>query len=190
MDGFAGAQPRGWAIAVAILVVASACPSAVAAHADNDRGLPTFSKIELGLDGHISARCEMGSGREIDFGQLTGGETATADLGFECNVPFEIGFQSMRGGLAHVAMPNGQGPFAGLLGYSLEVRVPTRSPEPRTLHANFDSRDLTGRKTLSSNGAIAAGGARLEFRTEAPRGAGLLAGEYSETLSVTITPRF
>lgn len=165
-------------------------PCLALAHTHDDKALPSFSKLEVALDGRIAPRCEMGSGGEIDFGQLTGGEVATATLGFECNVPFDLSFQSARGGLAHASLPNGQGPFAGTLGYALDVRVPTRSPDPRTLHASFDSRDLVGRKTVSSDGGIAAGGARLQFRTETPRGAGLLAGQYSETLSVTVTPRF
>lgn len=181
---------RSRAAALAAFVMAAAFGPAQALAHDDGKSLPSFSKIELGLDGHISARCELGTGGDINFGELTGGEVATVNLGFECNVPFDLSFQSARGGLAHTSSPAGQGPFAGTLDYSLDVRVPTRSPDHRTLRASFQSRELMGRKTMSSDDSIAAGGARLQFRTEAPTGEGLLAGEYAETLSIIVTPRF
>lgn len=174
----------------AATVLAAASLGAGVAHAHTDRDAPSFSKLVVALDGRIAPRCELGAGGAIDFGELTGGESVTAVVGFACNVPFDISFQSARGGLAHVTMPTGQGPFAGTLGYALDVTIPTLSPTPRTLHAHYESRSLVGRRTLSSDAAIAAGGAQLVFRTDAPQGAGLLAGDYTETMSVTVTPRF
>ncbi len=148
----------------------------------------TFSKLDAVLSGRITDRCELAGGDELNFGELTGHETAIAQLTLNCNVPFELGLQSARGGLTHSSLPRGQGPFAGQLGYTVDVRVPTLSPRPAVLHGRFNSAELQTRRTLSSGEAIAAGGGRLEFTTLAPAGAGLLAGQYSETFTVTLTP--
>lgn len=172
-------------IAAAVMIAGVATPALAAPHADS----PTTT-VEATLSGHITPSCQLSGGGEIDFGQLTGGETAAASFGLGCNVPFDIGFQSARGGLAHAALPQGQGPFAGTLGYTLSVIVPTLLPQgAATLNGSFTSQELVARKTLSSGDAIAAGGGQIRIRTSPTHGAGLLAGEYSETLSITVTPR-
>lgn len=160
-----------------------------AAEAQSRAVQATFSKLDVVLTGHIPDRCELAGGGDINFGELTGRETAVAQLGLDCNLPFDIGLESTNGGLAHATLPMGQGPFAGNLGYTVSLRVPTLSPEPAVLHGDFTSAELKTRRTLSSGDAIAAGGARIEFRTQDPTGVGLLAGEYSETFTVTLTAR-
>lgn len=174
------------------LGMAAALTALAPAHAHSvsiDNEIASVSRLVVAVDGHITGQCELGSGASIDFGVLSGNETAVADVPFRCNTPFEIGLQSVNGGLTHAALPSGQGPFAGTLGYSVDVRIPTRDPQPGILTATFDGRDLVGRKTVSSEGAIAAGGARLRFRTDRPIGQGLLAGEYSDTLYLTVSQR-
>jgi len=154
---------------------------------------PAASNIEVGksltvaVTGRIVPRCEIQGGGDIDFGELTGGERATALFGLDCNVPFDLGVTSARGGLAHATKPQGEGPFSGVLPYDVTLTVPTLRPEPRTIRASFSSVDHAG--VLSSGDGIAAGGGKIEFRTRQPAGAGLLAGQYSETLTVTVTPR-
>lgn len=163
------------------------------AEAGPSRDAASFSlldnRLEVALVGRIPGRCELGGGGDIDFGELTGGEIATAQMALDCNVPFELTLTSARGGLAHVTLPRGQGPFAGTLPYDVRVRVPTLRPEPGVLEGRFRSDNLISRQSLSSGSAIAAGGARLEIRTATPSGAGLLAGNYTETLTVTLSPR-
>lgn len=149
----------------------------------------TFSKLDVALTGHINDRCELAGGGDIRFGELTGRKTVVADLSLNCNVPFDLDLQSANGGLAHATLPTGQGPYAGNLAYLVNIQVPTLSPQRATLHGSFNSAELRSRRTLSSGDAIAAGGARLEFQTQTPTGAGLLAGEYSETFTVTLTAR-
>jgi len=182
------AGPLGVLIAGAVMTAAA--PAQAHNGSNDSKIVASFSRLEVALDGRIPGRCEMGSGGDINFGELTGNETATADVPFQCNVPFEIGLQSVHGGLAHQTLPDGQGPFAGTLGYSVSVRVPTRAPQPGAIAETYQSGQLTARKTLSSQGAIAAGGARLRFQTDPLIGPGLLAGEYSETLYLTVTPKF
>lgn len=154
---------------------------------------PASASVEVGktlnvaVEGRIVPRCEIQGGGDIDFGELSGGEQATALFGLDCNVPFDLGVTSARGGLAHATKPQGEGPFAGVLPYDLTLTVPTLRPEPHVIRTNFSSIDHTG--VLSSGDGIAAGGGKIEFRTRQPAGAGLLAGQYSETLTVTVTPR-
>ena len=180
----AAARPMARLCAVfgGIVVVAGAG----AVHAD---ALESTSGFDVAVTGRIVSDCRLSGGGSIDFGELTGNEVVTADFGLRCNVPFDISFESARGGLAHVTKPRGEGPFAGMLAYTLNVAVPTRSPQNGMMSAAYASADLTARKTLSSGEAIAAGGGRLQIRTQRPQGAGLLAGEYAETINVTLQPR-
>jgi len=147
------------------------------------------ARIDMELAGRISARCDLVGGGDIDFGELTGGETARVRVGLDCNVPFDLSFESARGGLAHAVQPAGEGPYVGTLGYTLSVRVPVVEPQPRMLSGSYESRSLMARKTLVSGEAIAAGDVQLEIRTARPEGAGLLAGAYSETLTITVASR-
>ena len=171
----AGAVLMGWAGG------ASAAPS--------DKVLATFSRLDVALTGHVSARCELGGGANISLGELAGNAGASARLPLGCNVPFDLTFKSARGGLAHITQPGGEGPYAGTLGYTLNVRVPLIDPTPSTMRGMFESRELLNSRTLSSGEAVAAGDAQLEIRTLPTVGAGLLAGRYSETLTVTVSPR-
>lgn len=147
------------------------------------------SGFDVAVTGRIVSDCRLSGGGTIDLGELTGNEVVTADFGLRCNVPFDISFESARGGLAHVTKPRGEGPFAGTLAYTLNVAVPTLAPQSGVISAAYSSADLTARKTLTSGDAIAAGGGQLQIRTQRPQGAGLLAGDYAETLSVTLQPR-
>lgn len=178
-----GAATRlaGCVIAALMLVVASPA-SAETMVGDGGR-------LDVEVTGRITPSCRLAGGGEMDFGELTGGQEIQADFGLACNVPFDISFQSQSGGLAHVSKPRGEGPFAGLLGYTVNVAIPTLSPHAATLGGAFASRDLMAKKTLSSGDGIAQGGGRIQIRTDRPEGAGLLAGEYSEVLSVTLAPR-
>jgi spore coat protein U-like protein len=187
----AGLRPRvaGLGVTAACALMGLLLPSAPAA-AHSLPGIDaTFSKLDVVLTGRIRDRCQLSGGGELNFGELSGNKSITANVGLDCNVPFSLGFESAHGGLAHATLPGGQGPFAGTLGYTLTVIVPTLSPKAGSLTGSFTSAQLVSRRTLSSGEAIAAGGGRLEVRTANPSGAGLLAGEYSERLTVTVTPR-
>lgn len=174
----------GAGVGAASMIAMSAVPAAAK---------PSTNSIEMGrtlnvaVTGRIPARCEISGGGDIDFGELTGGESATALFGLDCNVPFDLGVTSARGGLAHVSKPQGEGPFSGVLPYDVLLTVPTLRPEPRLVRGAFNSQDHIG--VISSGDGISAGGGKIEFRTRQPAGAGLLAGQYTETLTVTVTPR-
>lgn len=168
-------------------LVLAAAASAASAEPMIDSGL--VGSLDVIVKGKITPSCRLSGGGDIDFGELTGGQQVEADFGLSCNVPFDISFQSMRGGLAHAVRPGGEGPFAGVLGYTLNVAIPTVSPQAATLGGSFASEDLVAKKTLSSGEGIAQGGGRIQIRTDQLKGVGLLAGEYSEVLNITVAPR-
>ena len=168
------------------LVLTAMAASAVSAE-PMDSGLS--SGFDVIVKGKITPNCRLSGGGVIDFGELTGGQQVEADFGLSCNVPFDISFQSQSGGLAHVTKPRGEGPFAGRLGYTLNVAIPTINPNPAVLSGTFDSENLIAKKTLSSGEGIAQGGGRIVIRTNGLSDSGLLAGEYSEVLNITLAPR-
>lgn len=170
----------------AVVGVVMAAMASGVARADS---IESTSGFDVAVTGRIVADCRLSGGGTIDLGELTGNEVISADFGLRCNVPFDLSFESAHGGLAHVTKPRGEGPFAGTLAYTLNVAVPTLAPQDGMMSAAYSSSDLTARKTLTSGEAIAAGGGRLQIRTQRPQGAGLLAGEYVETLNVTLQPR-
>lgn len=180
------AAVRPMARMCAILGALAVAAGAGAVRADS---IESSSGFDVAVTGRIVSDCRLSGGGNIDLGELTGNEVVTADFGLRCNVPFDISFESARGGLAHITKPRGEGPFAGTLAYTLNVAVPTLAPQRGMMSAAYSSADLTARKTLTSGDAIAAGGGRLQIRTQRPQGAGLLAGEYIEILNVTLQPR-
>lgn len=179
------------ASAVAVGVMALAAAPSAGAEPMNARSLVDIgTQLDVALQGRIAQRCEIQGGESIDLGELRGGLVAAAGFGLDCNVPFDINVSSARGGLAHASKPLGEGPFSGTLPYDLKVSVPTLYPEREVVvEARFSSPNMMGRAVLSSGDGIAAGRGSLELRTRTPSGAGLLAGQYSETLIMTISPR-
>ncbi len=192
MTRFDKKQCAGRALALVLALGLAGAASAAAAE-----GIPLTPEIRAGLSdridvklkGRIDARCQMSGGGELNFGQLRGGEGASAAFGLDCNVPFDIDMHSTYGGLSHATQPLGEGPYSGLLEYDVRLTVPTLLPTPATVQASYSSRQLIAKRTLSSGDGISAGGGSLEFRMRNPEGAGLLAGRYRETLTLTVTPR-
>lgn len=193
-------QGKNAAAGIAVLAVIA---MATTAHAQRivgpDPSLPTVpisgdvfestSGFDVLVQGDIPARCELGEGAEHNFGELRGNLSFNTAVHLKCNVPFDLKISAAFGGLAHNVMPNGQGPFSGRLAYALAVEVPVIDPAPRTIFKTYQSQELLGGATLSSDQGIADGQAQLKFRTGQPEGAGLLAGEYSETISLVLVPR-
>jgi hypothetical protein len=126
----------------------------------------------------------------MKFGDLTRPDLqASAAVQFSCNVPFRVKVQAAHGGLTNTAYPRGQGPFAGSLPYTIGFSIPVFKPSEWLVDRTFNSRDLTGGRTFDSAGGIATRGMTLSVALGRPSGdAGLLAGDYSETIVITVTP--
>ena len=170
--------------AVAALAALLFAAPAAGAEIDNVKSL------DLEIRGRIAEHCAMGSIGDMDFGDIMRpGLAATAQLQLDCNIPFTMSIKARNGGFAHAQMPMGQGPYAGTLPYSIGVRMPIRRPQPATLSKEFESRQLLSGAAFSTNEGIATEGMTLAINLGTVSGeAGLLAGNYSETMIITVTP--
>ncbi len=170
-----------------LLAAALATAIAVPAHADE---LDNVRKLDIAVSGSVRQQCAMGSIGNMDFGNLErrglGAETKVA---FSCNLPFTITIKGQNGALTNTLMPGGQGPYGGSVPYSIGAEMALRHPTAQTISRSFDSRQIQSGGTISSNGGIATDGMLLRVELGRPSGeAGLLAGDYSETITITVTP--
>tara|TARA_R110000824_G_scaffold60913_4_gene162636 strand:+ start:383 stop:907 length:525 start_codon:yes stop_codon:yes gene_type:complete len=170
-------------LVLALATMALATPAG-AHEIDNARS------IDIAVSGSISEYCSMGGIADMDFGNLERrGLNRTAQVAFNCNTPFTMTINGERGALTHTTMPGGQGPFGGQLPYSLIVEMPVRHPATQMLSQSFTSRQLLAGGVISSNGGIATDGMVLGVELGIPSGeAGLLAGDYSEVITITVSP--
>lgn len=180
---------RAKAILAGSCAAAGLAGSALAAPAPVVAASDWGSAVNVTVVGSIKSSCHIGGGETINFGELVGNQRATSQLLLDCNLPFDLNIQAAHGGLTHTSQPLGEGPFAGQLPYQVKVTAPTISPAPGVLYGEFSSAQLVGKATVSSGSGISNGPGVIEFKTEVPEAPGLLAGSYSETVSVTLSPR-
>ncbi|MCF8707403.1 hypothetical protein [Rhizorhapis sp. SPR117] len=169
------------------LFALAAAAFAVPVHASE---IENLRSLDIAVSGSIGQHCAMGGIPDMDFGNLErrglGIETHVA---FDCNIPFNMTITGAKGALTHTKMPHGQGPYGGALPYSLAVKMPVRHPATQVVSRSFNSRQLQGGGVISSNGGIATDGMVLSVELGMPSGeAGLLAGEYSETITISVSP--
>lgn len=172
--------------AAALLALSLAATSVCAREKDSSVG---DASINLVLFGSIASKCSVGGGGTINLGELSGSQQVSARFDVGCNVPFEMIFRSLSGGIAHVKQPQGEGPYAGVVPYRLGVSVPALSPLPTELHADFTSSQMVAGGVLNSGDAIAAGGGEIRLQTEMAPGRDLLAGQYADSITIVINPR-
>lgn len=172
------------AIAAAALLLPGA---AAAGSTPEPNALRSSLKVEV--SGEISPVCRMGRGTQIDFGDLTvPGKSFAAHVPLYCNMPFDMKVAAQNGGLAHATMPEGQGPYEGRLGYQMSLTIPVRRPREKMVGGSFNSQALRGGKVISSQGGVAFDGVNVRVALNKPGGAGLLAGQYSETIVMEVAP--
>ncbi|WP_428678327.1 hypothetical protein [Sphingopyxis sp.] len=169
--------------AVALALCATTAPAS-AEEIENVRSLA------MQVQGRVAEQCSIGRIEGMDFGDLTKrGKRASARIPFNCNVPFEVKVQSRFGGLAHVEQPQGEGPYAGVLPYSIGLQVAVRRPQSGVVSRTYQSADLRGGQQFSSAGGIASDGIAVDVALGQPSSdAGLLAGRYREVIEITISP--
>lgn len=154
-----------------------------------DSVIESATGFDAVVAGRIPSHCSLGKGADIDLGELSGGITVDAGLGLKCNVPFELSIRAAHGGITHTTRPMGEGGFTGRLFYDLGIELPLLSPAPRVEARQYQSQQLLAGVSISSADSIAVEGLSLRIQTKRPEGHGLLAGEYSEAITFTITPR-
>lgn len=152
--------------------------------------LDNAKSIDLNVHGEISQHCAMGAIGDMNFGDLTRlNISASQRIAFSCNLPFNMKIEAANGGLTNTLYPHGQGPYSGTLPYTIDVAIPVRKPQSAEVERSFNSRELMGGRTFSSDGGVAFDGMGLTVALGRPSGeAGLLAGSYAETIVITVTP--
>ena len=166
------------------LLAAAFCASTAQAE-----DVESVRNLQIAVNGTIGQRCAIGSIGNVDFGNLDRrGLGVDARVALDCNIPFAMTIIGQSGALTHTQMPQGQGPYSGSLPYSLGVTVPVRHPSSEIVSRTFASRDLRSGGLVLSNGGIATDGMTLSILLSDPPGeAGLLAGDYSETITITVS---
>lgn len=156
----------------------------------NAKEIQNVRSLDIAVSGAIRQHCAMGSIGDMDFGNLERrGLGVTTRVAFDCNVPFTMTIKGASGGLTHTEMPNGQGPYSGVLPYNLAIEMPVRLPSRQVVSQSFNSHELVAGGVISSNGGIATDDMVLAIELGQPSGqAGLLAGDYSETITITVSP--
>jgi hypothetical protein len=145
--------------------------------------------LTLKVRGDVVQACGLGAIPSADLGDLTKPRlTADADFALQCNIPFNMVVTSKNGGLRNIDHPTGLGPYSGLRGYRMTLAVPVQTPDARMVVARYSAQDLMGGKTISSNGGVAFDGAHIHLDLEEPAEPGLAAGDYSETIEISISP--
>ena len=77
----------------------------------------------------------------------------------------------------------------GKLPYVIGIEMPVRHPATEVVSKSFESREIVGGGTISSNGGIATDDMYVNVELGSASGeAGLLAGDYSETITITVSP--
>lgn len=185
--------PRPFAVAAALVLVC-VVPGSALAHGNpfvpgkGDKAEEASDKMAVRVQGQIRSRCAMGRGGHIDMGNLEVASEAEVSVGLTCNVPFILRISARHGEMVHSELPGGQGGYAGRVPYGVDIKVPLLNPSPSMMSGQYQGNQLRGGVALDSINAIAAGGAFLKFSTFDRQG-DLLAGEYSETITMTIQPK-
>src|SRR3546814_14025509 len=109
-----------WVFVVEMRVMCFALAAAAVGVPANGKEIQNVRSLDIAVSGAIRQHCAMGSIGDMDFGNLERrGLGVTAKVAFDCNVPFTMTIKGANGGLAHSVMPNGQGPYSGLLPYKI-----------------------------------------------------------------------
>jgi spore coat protein U-like protein len=175
-------------VACGVISVAAAALFALASSAQA-ADLEPASSQHLLIHGDVTQHCSISSPGNVNFGSLgNGGEQADLRFGLDCNIPFVMNVQAQYGALTNIDYPKGQGPYSGSLPYVLDFTIPARTPSASVITASLSSRDLIAGKSISSQGAIATEGMQVHVALGHAEGeAGLLAGNYGETITITMS---
>lgn len=172
------------------VVLGAGAAMALASHARADE-IDGLRSVKLQVHGQLEQHCMLGKIDDADLGDLErpGLHTDTR-VALDCNVPVNVNISAAHGAIANERYPQGQGPYAGSVPYRLDVRIPVRRPEHDVVTGSFDGHDLLAAgQTVNTGDGIAVDGMNLSVALGQPAGtAGLLAGRYSETIEITVTP--
>jgi len=179
-------------------VAALLCAAAPAVAEDPGRGIaPTFFNRDIGFKvaGSISARCTIdqssheGSFGDVVDGRRGGNRDAELDLALtlDCNSPFRVLMTSRNGGL--VTQAQGSAAFRNSIDYSAALRLSdgreTAACDSQDMARGGEREDRCVFRFREQTGAGGLATIKLSMNSD-PRP--LLAGTYSDRLTVRITP--
>jgi hypothetical protein len=147
--------------------------------------------VRLELVGHEDVRCGIDDLAPVfNLGSLDRAGASALSFTFDCNAPFAYSLTSQNGALA----PNGAAPDAastGRLPYSVQIRIPTTGGGALADECASAALLAPPSCPFSNSGAAIASreAAQLAILWTSARDAGLLAGLYSDRLTLTVSPR-
>lgn len=167
------------AVALAIYAIAGASPSPE----------PVRNSVTINYVGTISPTCELNfASLSFAVGAVAPDKTADVSFSVNCNEPYEITLQSLNGGLLGPPIPTDKG-FSNLIPYELDVSVAGGPTSGACPSETLRSTSTDNCRVLSSGNDIAAGlagQARLRLK---PGSADYVAGDYADTITISIAPR-
>lgn len=173
------------AVAAALLI----SPGAAVSEAVSKPSAGAVPSVSIAVEGEVRSVCQLPAVPDLDLGNLAQSRrTATFEFPIRCNQPFELEIRS-GGALTHHEIPEGQGPFAGALPYSLEVALPLRGPSSSRMATRAaDSAQLRRGVLVTTGQDISAGDGTLTLVLANNPAPGLLAGRYGDTITLTLKP--
>lgn len=147
--------------------------------------------VSIELQGEIEPVCRLTSlSTTIDLGDIGNSGSRQIPLGVDCNTPFSYTVQSFAGGLKASALGSSAPGFISLLPYLVEISVPTDAGlvtgqcQSTALTAENPSCTYQGSSTgiaIRQTGILS-----LTWATQDE----LIAGTYSDILTLTVRPRW
>lgn len=142
------------------------------------------------LRGEVVPSCAMaGLATSASLGNLTSTGTLTLAFTTTCNAPFEYSLASAYGGLRHSSGPSAPAGFSALVPYTVRTIVPTDGGTIDDTCTSAAILDAAQTCPFTNSGTGIAIGTASELRLGWTGVPGLLGGDYSDTLTLTIGVR-
>lgn len=147
--------------------------------------------VSIELQGEIEPVCRLtGLSTTIDLGNIANSGSRQIPLGVDCNTPFSYTVQSLAGGLKASALGSSAPGFVSLLPYLLQISIPT---DAGPVTGQCQSTELTAENPQctyqgSSTGIAIRQTGTLTLTWATPDE--LIAGTYSDVLTLTVQPRW
>jgi len=150
------------------------------------------NSVEITYRGSISPKCSVIEGpSELSFGKIEAGKVVSLAFGIDCNEPYKVTIESRNGGLMAPASGDLNG-FTNLVPY--EVRLVVAADDGEVQSGWCGSAVLksggpgTCREISSRNKISVKSVASADWRL-APGAQPLIAGRYSDAITITVGPR-
>ena len=146
--------------------------------------------VTIEVVGEIQPKCRLSAlPADIELGQISTSGSRFIPFQIDCNTPFEFSVRSRDGALKSLGSPENSVGFVSQIPYLLEIRVPT---DEGLILDQCDSASLAGASPScghGNSGFATAIDQTASLKISWAVGAELIAGTYSDVLTVTFQPR-